>query len=61
MSRVHNLIRLETYRTEADLCEADFCAPDKVLVDFFLLLYEWNEKAETTNEAIQEDLQSESH
>lgn len=61
MSRVHSLLRLETLRTEADLHKTDSCPPDKVLVDLFLLLYDWNEKAEIADEAIQKDFQSQSH
>lgn len=56
MPQVHNLIRLEMHRTETDSRKADPCPPDNVLVDFFLLLYEWNEKAEIADEAIQKDL-----
>jgi hypothetical protein len=52
MSRVHNLIRLEMHCAETDLHEGDLRPSDKVLVDLFLLLYEWNEKTEIADEAI---------
>ena len=56
MTEVHNLIRLEKHRTETDLRKVDLCPPDKALVDLFLLLYDWNEKAERSDEAIQKDI-----
>jgi hypothetical protein len=52
MSKVHTLNRLEKHRTETDLHEGDLRPSDKVLVDLFLLLYEWNEKTEIADEAI---------
>jgi hypothetical protein len=61
MSKVHNLIPPEKHRTKTDLCKVDLRPPDEALVDLFLLLYEWNERVERADEAIQKNLQPQSH
>jgi hypothetical protein len=55
MSKTHNVIRLEQHSSEVTSPETDRGPADKPLVDLFVLLYEWYEKADTANEAIQKE------
>jgi len=58
MAKGCNPITCEIHPPEPDSIEAATRQADKRLVDFFLLLYEWDEKAKKKDAAkIQKDLQ----
>jgi len=53
MAKSPNLITCEIHPPEQDLGDSDSRQTDKTLVDFFLLLHEWNEKAKKEDAKIQ--------
>jgi hypothetical protein len=56
MAKGHDFINIEINLPEPDSGNADNRQADKALVDLFLLLHEWNERAEKADAKIQKDI-----